>query len=188
LGTTAILVAAALLMLAVVGAIVAFRGWPGGAAGAEVQPVPLAPPTASARVALVRPVTRAPAVVRTPTASAVPAATQRLSTAGLVKQVSSRSGVSGLVLVPASGSPMRGQVPSPGGPNGPAAPGGQLPDPGTGGPLAPGGGGFDPGVQVPSPLPATTTDQLSAAIGQLVGDAPPPPALTRLSAAVASIR
>ena len=41
LGTTAILVAAALLMLAVVGALVAFRGWPGSANGAVVQPVPL---------------------------------------------------------------------------------------------------------------------------------------------------
>ena len=34
LGTTAILVAAALLMLAVVGAIVGVPGWPGGANGA----------------------------------------------------------------------------------------------------------------------------------------------------------
>jgi hypothetical protein len=53
LGTTAILVAAALLMLAVVGAIVAFRGWPGAANAAGVQSVPLTSPLTRASATLV---------------------------------------------------------------------------------------------------------------------------------------
>src|SRR3954463_12019313 len=54
LGTTAILVAAALLMLAVVSAIVAFRGWPGQASSGGVQTIPLAPGDATQRGPLVR--------------------------------------------------------------------------------------------------------------------------------------
>jgi hypothetical protein len=194
LGTTAILVAAALLMLAVVGAIVAFRGWPGGEAGAGVQSVPLAPPAASARVALVRHVTPTPSVVRTLTVAAVPAATKGLSTAGLVKQASAGV-VPGLVLVPADGSPMRGEGPQPAGTNGPAgAPGGPVPGPGAGGPLPPGGdGGVNPAASLPAP-PAgpngapPSADQLTSAIGQLIAQTPPPPGFGHLTGAVAGIR
>src|SRR3954452_17241967 len=42
-GTTSILVAAALLMLGVVGALVGFHGWPEGAVGETVPSVPLKP-------------------------------------------------------------------------------------------------------------------------------------------------
>src|SRR6266576_861730 len=87
LGTTAILVAAALLMLAVVGAIVAFRGWPGAANAAGVQSVPLAPSFTQARATLViTRVKRTAAVVRARPAGAA-AQARRLSTVGLVKQV-----------------------------------------------------------------------------------------------------
>jgi hypothetical protein len=44
LGTTGILVGAALLMLATVGALVAFHHWPGGSTGNDVTAVPLQPP------------------------------------------------------------------------------------------------------------------------------------------------
>src|SRR3954464_6935579 len=88
LGTTAILVAAALLMLAVVGAIVAFRGWPGAANGADVQSVPLTSPLSRASATLVanRTSHRGRGVVRTASVVATKGAA-RLSTAGLVKQV-----------------------------------------------------------------------------------------------------
>ena len=186
LGTTAILVAAALLMLVVVSAIVAFRGWPGGEAGAQVQPVPLTAPSAAANVALVRAdATVGPAVVRKLTSAAVPVASRSLSTAGLVKQVPARA-VSGIVLVPAGGSPMRGPGPQLNGPNASPIPaGGPLPDPGSsGGPLPPGGGGVDPGGAVPLPsgvaIPPVST--VNSAIGQLLAQTPPPPAVTALAA------
>src|SRR3954451_22693830 len=100
LGTTAILVAAALLMLAVVGAIVAFRGWPGAANGADVPSVPVPSPLARASASRVprrapattappaapRPVHRARGVVRAAGVAATKRAA-RLSTVGLVKQV-----------------------------------------------------------------------------------------------------
>jgi hypothetical protein len=146
--------------------------------------VPLSAPPAAERVALVRAdAARVPAVVRSLTAAA-PAASKSLSTAGLVKQVPARA-VSGIVLVPAGGSPLRGQGPQPGPGGGPSTPGGPLPDPGSnGGPLPPGGGGFDPGGSVPVPLPSTpaippsTTSDLGAAVGQLLAQTPPPPAVT----------
>src|SRR4051794_427609 len=89
LGTTAILVAAALLMLAVVSAIVAFRGWPGGATGSgDVQSVPLSPHGTAERAALVRHVPKAHGVERSNASRAgQPAAARRaVSTAGLVKE------------------------------------------------------------------------------------------------------
>ena len=184
LGTTAILVAAALLMLVVVSAIVAFRGWPGGEAGAQVQPVPLTAPSAAANIALVRDdATVVPAVVRKLTSAAVPVASRSLSTAGLVK-VPARA-ASGIVLVPAGGSPMRGPGPQLNGPNGSPVPGGPLPDPGSsGGPLPPGGGGVDPGgaVPLPSGVAIPTVSTVNSAIGQLLAQTPPPPAVTALAA------
>src|SRR5690349_19108998 len=92
-GTTAILVAAALLMLAVVSAIVAFRGWPGAANADGGQSVPLTPGFTKASASLVvTHVHRASAVVRSgarPVAARGPA--RRLSTAGLVKVVGPRT-------------------------------------------------------------------------------------------------
>src|SRR3954463_14846281 len=86
LGTTAILVAAALLMLAVVGALVAFRGWPGSANGAVVQPVPLGLGTGAGRTLLVRPVAATKRIVRARPSAVRAVARARLSTAGLVKE------------------------------------------------------------------------------------------------------
>src|SRR3954451_17574217 len=103
LGTTAILVAAALLMLAVVSAIVAFRGWPGAATGSgAVQSIPLAPHGGSERVALVRRVPAAKGVERSTVRRAAPKARRfTASAAGLVK---SKAGgphvVPGLVMDP----------------------------------------------------------------------------------------
>src|SRR3954463_847698 len=85
LGTTAILVAAALLMLAVVSAIVAYRGWPGDSGNnGGVQFVPSRPGGALRRVALVRRVKVARGVERSGTANRV-TSNARASTAGLVK-------------------------------------------------------------------------------------------------------
>src|SRR5881227_291587 len=152
LGTTAILVAAALLMLAVVGAIVAFRGWPGQANAAGVQSVPLGPSLRPARTTLVvTSVTRARAVVRARSTAA--ALARRRSTAGLVKQVGPRI-VPGLVMVPVGrGLPARSVSPRSGrpGPSFPAPTGrdpiGQVP------PASPGSGQVDPGRLVPVQLP-----------------------------------
>src|SRR5438876_1854124 len=183
-GTTAILVAAALLMLAVVGAIVTFRGWPGSANAAGVQSVPLGPSLQRARATpVVARVNRAGrGVVRTRTAAAV---TRRLSTAGLVKQVGPRV-VPGLVMVPvATGPPLRSAFPQPSrpGPTFPAPSGrnpaiGSLPaEPSRSAPV-------DPAELVPIQVPNTgapppSADELSAAVDQLVAQAPPPPSLPR---------
>src|SRR3954454_23570639 len=86
LGTTAILVAAALLMLGVVGAIVTFHGWPGSAAGKGVRALPLAPNGPTERVALVRhpKVTHATTLSRS--ARGITSLARRAATRGLVKQ------------------------------------------------------------------------------------------------------
>src|SRR3954447_7665301 len=99
LGTTAILVAAALLMLAVVGALVAFRGWPGSANGAVVQPVPLAPGARVARAVIARPAASAKHVVRVRSFAALAATKARASTAGLVKRPH-HAVVPGIVMEP----------------------------------------------------------------------------------------
>src|SRR5947209_16012115 len=106
LGTTAILVAAALLMLAVVGAIVAFRGWPGAANAQGVQSVPLSPPlSAASETLVVSRVDRTGAGVgRSAGAVAARTAAGRLSTAGLVK-VTGPSVVAGVVKVTSGPGP-----------------------------------------------------------------------------------
>jgi hypothetical protein len=90
LGTTSILVASALLMLAVVSAIVAFRGWPQPTASSDVPSVPLQPPPA--RVAKVVPLQAAASARLAAAGSSVATLTRTLvarsSTSGLVKQVS----------------------------------------------------------------------------------------------------
>jgi hypothetical protein len=187
LGTTAILVAAALLMLAVVSAIVAFRGWPGGSGdGGQVQSVPLAPGGAAQRVALVR---RGAGIARgvERSARASRVAAPRASTAGLVKTAATGPRtVPGLVMVPVASAPMTPQPTHSGqaGQPQPVAdpvPQRSLPDqPPPGGPL-PGGGG---GLPAPGPLPAPaasqpTPEQVTAMVGTVLGGStPPPPLLT----------
>jgi hypothetical protein len=186
LGTTAILVAAALLMLAVVGAIVAFRGWPGGADGPGVQSVPLAP-AAPTRVALVRRVATGTRIVRT---SASRAAVGRVSSAGVVKSGGGGPVVAGLVMVPVHSSPMQPVSPQrgvPGVPGGPTGqPGAPVPVPDRPNPVDPGPLPAGPGslpVPIASPAdPSPTTDQVAAMVGQLFAIPPPPRALAGASA------
>ena len=115
LGTTAILVAAALLMLAVVGAIVTFKGWPGAANADGVRSVPLPPSftRASATLVAARPHRRA-GLVRS-AALAARVGGRRLSTAGLVKQTGpGAGGVAGVVKVTSGPGPsMHGVFPQP---------------------------------------------------------------------------
>jgi hypothetical protein len=185
LGTTAILVTAAVLMLAVVGTIVAFRGWPASANDSGVQSVPLAPHSTPARAALVRRTATLRGVTRTAFARA---AARRVSTAGLVKQApAGPSVVPDLVMVPVAAAPMHPTASHPGGPGNPppaqpgspdpaARAGPPLPDPGEGGPLPDPGGPLT--VLAPAPGPGglpSSTDELSAIVGQLLESAPPPP-------------
>jgi hypothetical protein len=100
LGTTGILVAAALLMLALVSALVAFRGWPGGMAD-SIASVPVAR-AAETPVALTQ--VRAAKTPRV-TVHAVRAAhttrpAVRVSTAGLVKTTHVETAPTDVVKVP----------------------------------------------------------------------------------------
>lgn len=180
-GTAAILVAAALTLLTVVGTIVAFRGWPDGATGSGVQTVPLAPGVSPAPAAVVR---------RTPTAlhgevHRAPArhhAAARPSTAGLVKTTAAAPGaVSGLVMVPVNAAPPMvshstspAQVPPSAQPG--AEPTAYLPaDPQGPGPVPSTGDGLPlPSLGLSSPPPP---DQLAAMANQLLSEGPPPPPL-----------
>ncbi|MEA2450558.1 MAG: hypothetical protein QOG63_2490 [Thermoleophilaceae bacterium] len=98
LGTTGILVAAALLMLAVVSALVAFRGWPGGMSD-SVASVPAGnaggTPVALTQVRHV--VTPKAAVVREVRGAS---SASRPSAAGLVKTTSVDRAPAGVVKVP----------------------------------------------------------------------------------------
>jgi hypothetical protein len=173
LGTTAILVAAALLMLAVVGAIVAFRGWPGAANANGVQSVPLAPSLTRASATLVVTRVSRAAVVRARPAAA---STRRLSTAGLVKQVGPQA-VSGVVKAPrGSGPSMHPVFPQSGRPT-PTfpAPAGRNPVTVSLSPSSPGSG---PGTIVPVPLPdASAAAPVTSAVSAVVEQAPPPSAV-----------
>jgi hypothetical protein len=182
LGTTAILVAAALLMLAVVGAIVAFRGWPGAANGADVQSVPLTSPLTRASATLVatrtshggRGVVRAAGVAATKGAA-------RLSTVGLVKQVGPGP-LPGIVKLTTGGPgpSMHGVFP------GPSRPIPSFPPP-TGRnpvtvqlpPSSPGGGSSTLApVELPNPAGAApVTTQVGTSVGQVVTQVPSPPAV-----------
>ena len=184
LGTTAILVAAALLMLGLVGAIVAFHGWPGSGDGQGVHALPLAPDGSPTRVALVRrtKVTSAAKVVRARSGTAG-AAAKRVSTAGLVKQVAGGGPplVGGVVMVPVTvTTPNHTVTPPPNPPTQtpvvyqpdsqlPPAPSGPGPVPYTGVPL--------PGlaqVPLPEPLNQPLPDP-GQSIAGLVPPLPPPP-------------
>src|SRR4051794_40413924 len=180
LGTTAILVAAALLMLAVVGAIVAFRGWPGAANGAEVQPVPLTSPLTRASATLVASRSSNRAVVRSSSVVATRAA-GRLSTAGLVKQVGPGP-LPGVVKVTTGGPgpSMHGVFPQP------THPIPSFPPPAGRNPVTvqlpptSSGGGSSPVVPVQLPNPSSAppvTAQVGDGVGQVVSHAPSPPAV-----------
>src|SRR4051794_3727384 len=152
LGTTSILVAAAFLMLGVVGALVGFHGWPEGAVGETVPSVPLKP--APERV-----LSAVRDVQKTSTASRIgDAAAGRASTAGLVKvvRVNSPQPIGYPVAVP---------------------PGQAVP--GSGAPAAqpPTAAQTDPGNgKLPPPAtPPTDPQGLQTLIDQLTGTAPPPP-------------
>jgi hypothetical protein len=183
LGTTAILVAAALLMLAVVSAIVAFRGWPGAANADGVQSVPLTPGFTRASASLVvTHVHRANGVVRSGTRTvAARTPTRRLSTAGLVKVVGSPS-LPGVVKVTSGPGPgMHSVFPQP------QAPGvGSLPSfpPPSGRnpavtvplPTASSGDGSGPPLQLPDGgATAPVTQQVDSVVSNVVSEAPSPP-------------
>lgn len=157
LGTTSILVAAALLMLGVVGALVGYHGWPEGAVGRIVPSVPLAPtpqPVLSAvrDVRKATPGRAAPAHARTASTA---------STAGLVKvvPVSSPEPV-GYPVAVAPGH----AVPTAGAP----APTGATPAPHDPTPANP----VNPS---PPPTPPADTTALQTLLAQILGSAPPPP-------------
>jgi hypothetical protein len=147
LGTTSILVAAALLMLGLVGALVGFHGWPDGAVGETVPSVP-AKAVPQRIQTLVRQV-RTPAVMRKARLVG-----DRGATAGLVKQmpVSSPQPIGYPVAV------VPGEV-------APAAPAPHASAEARPTPAIAGG-----------PIPPTDPAQVQALVGQLLGSAPPPPA------------
>jgi hypothetical protein len=100
LGTTGILLAAALLMLALVSALVAFRAWPGGT-GESVPSVPVTQ-EAGSRVDLkqVRTATAPREVTRVAAPVRERAAAPRFSTAGLVKTTVVDASPTDVVKVP----------------------------------------------------------------------------------------
>lgn len=189
LGTTTILVCAALLILAVGSALVAFRGWPGGTTASGVQRVTLGP-DASPR--LVVALTRAAAITRVVRSQRPGAAAARLLTAGLVKQGTTAPGpvVRGIVKVtPGSGA---GSVTSPPG-VGPPAPTGspfQVPPPAGSYYNGPTGPPVDTGVPVPAPdlsgIPGSSAGAVTGVAGGVVSSVPPPPVPSAVSATAAA--
>jgi hypothetical protein len=164
-------------MLALVGALVAFRGWPPSANGAEVQQVPLAQRPAVVRVGTVALTSR---VVRTRSIVRLATSRARLSTAGLVKQAGPRV-VSGVIRDPAPVAMHNGgRQPVVPGPNQPVveAP---IASPSTG--PSPVGDPSGPitGLLGGSAPPPPQSDQVLATVGQLVG---PPPLISGVAAAI----
>lgn len=184
LGTTAILVAAALLMLAVVSAIVAFRGWPGQASTGGVQTVPLAPGGVAKRVALVRRPAASKRLERTTARPSARSIRRFVSTAGLVKaRAGGPRAVPGLVMEPVASAPMRPEgtggsaQPTQAVPTAAPAPQRPVPDQPQG-PVPSGGG-----ITVPLPVPTgqpPSAEQVTSTVDTLLGTAPPPPLLSTL--------
>ena len=178
LGTTAILVAAALLMLAVVGAIVAFKGWPGAANADGVRSVPLPPSFTRASATLVAARQHRPAgLVRSATVAARLGG-GKLSTVGLVKQVGPGGAVAGVVKVTGGPGPsMHGVFPQPTHPipSFPAPSGRnpvtvQLPQTTSGG-----GSNTTVPVQIPNPTGvAPVTGQVGTTVEQVTSHVPAP--------------
>jgi hypothetical protein len=91
LGTTGILVSSALLMLAMVSALVAFRAWPGGQAGADVQRIPIESSGATTLVSVHRaPVPSATRIAASRIAAAAKLIGGNAAAAGLRKEVPAR--------------------------------------------------------------------------------------------------
>jgi hypothetical protein len=165
IGTTGILVAAALLMLALVSALVAFHAWPGGT-GDSVASVPVpAAAGSSGRLDTVRTVKARRVAVKRPAPAHRAAPERRPVTAtGLVKVTTVRSAPTDLVKVPPGvhmtlppiSTPVIRTTP----PVGPPGPADQVPR--------------DPPHPFPdSPLPpGPTPDQLEQAVDGLVGPLP----------------
>jgi hypothetical protein len=178
LGTTTILVCAALLLLAVGSALVAFRGWPGGADATGVQRVTLTPnglPRAATEFV------RAAAVTRVARAQRQGASAARLSNAGLVK-VPAGTGtgvvVHGIVIGP--GSAGVGPVSSPPGASYPPPTRSPFQAPPPNGPYYPTRPPVDPGVTLPVPAPdvgavPSAPATVTAVAGGVLSSAPPPP-------------
>jgi hypothetical protein len=175
-GTTTILVGAALLMLAVGSAIVAYKGWPGSVSGSSVESVSLAPPAHPAAALL-----RAAPAGRLTRAKAPGAARARrpVSAAGLVKLPRAARGsvVPGLVMVPAGGtmglvSPIGATYPGPSRPPVKPLPPQRPDSPGPPGPATVPVSVPDPGGP---PLP-TAPDQIAVMVGDALASAPPVPA------------
>ena len=102
IGTTGILVAAALLMLATVSALVAYEGWPGSAGSDSVTSVPVETPR---DFEVVRSVTKAEAAAAT-VKLALGDAVVRPAAAGLVRDVTAGGpSTVGLVKVPPAAPP-----------------------------------------------------------------------------------
>jgi hypothetical protein len=185
LGTTAILVAAALLMLAVVSAIVAFRGWPGAANADGVQSVPLSPSftRASASLVVTRP-RRASAVVRSGSRTvAARAPSRRLSTAGLVKVVGP-STLPGVVKVTSGPGPAihpvfpQPQQPAAGSLSSFPTPSGRNPAVTVPLPAPSSGDGSGAPVQLPgSGVTAPVGHQVDSVVTGVVSEAPSPSAV-----------
>lgn len=166
-GTTTILVAGAVLLLAVVSAIVAFHGWPSGAAAKAVPSVPLtaAPRPVPHRVRAVRKVAPAPAArVRRVVVPGLHKLRMKPATAGLVKVVPVRapealalgappSAPAGHVAQPVPAATARPDAPPPAAPAGP--PGHPAP------------------VTLPNVPAAPTADELAALVDHLVAGLPP---------------
>jgi hypothetical protein len=176
LGTTTILVCAALLLLAVGSALVAFRGWPGGADATGVQRVTLTPnglPRAATEFV------RAAAITRVARSGSQGASSAHLSTAGLVKVPAGTGAgvvVNGFVMGPGGAGVVSVSSPGASYPP-PAGPTLQAPPPNRG-PYEPTTPPVDPGVTLPVPdvsavpsAPAAVT----AVAGEVLSSAPPPP-------------
>jgi hypothetical protein len=187
LGTTAILVAAALLMLAVVGAIVAFHGWPGSAAGKGVQALPLAPSGPNAQVALVRRAKVVHATKLSRSSKGITSLARQASTRGLVKEAAPPRSplVAGIVMVPVRTDTAHSTItPAPTMPVGTTSvltPNRRVP------PTEPSGPGSVPyptvplpglaEIPIPVPAPATPVDpgEVAGTVAQMVPPLPEPP-------------
>ena len=161
-GTTSILVAAALLMLAMVSALVAFEHWPGGTSGDAVTSVSLSPP--AQQVKGVRAVRKATPVPGRKLVAVARRIGGRTATVGIVKNVTVRGpAVIGLVKQP-SGSTNASQPPPHEAP--PPQPPERIQPPATV-PQQP------PDTGTPVTLP--TASDVQGVVGGVVGAAPPPP-------------
>jgi hypothetical protein len=159
IGTTGILVAAALLMLATVSALVAYHGWPGSAGGESVTAVPVQTPR---EFRVVRSVTKAEAATKV--AGRIDAV--RPTTAGLVRDVTAGGpSTVGLVKLP---PPAAAPAPAPPTPV-PAPTAAPAVDPPVSRPSPP----SPPSIAIPEVLPAPVDGVEEIAFGVL-GTALPP--------------